>query len=128
MKSDRPLPETLVRLVELQDITQREFSRRLRRRYNWGSAATISRFVRGEITPTPNAMENLAGALNLRPEVFAEYRMARQREMLDPDQVGFAPALRYLEQIEAAVGEAPEQHSATVMLRQADDEERAEPA
>lgn len=96
-RSRKPLPQTLRALMEEQDVSLREVVRRTKRQSGWGSPHGVSLLLHGELRPTPEAMEHLARAFQVKPEVFAEYRLAMERRRFDPDQVGFKAALRNLE-------------------------------
>lgn len=98
-QSDRPFVETLLELLEEQEISQRELIRRTRR-HGWGSPGTISLLVNGDLEPTMRAMEAIAQALGIDPAHFAEHRLATARRRLDPAVVGLADALRALERFD----------------------------
>jgi transcriptional regulator with XRE-family HTH domain len=62
----------------------------------------ISNLAKGE-RPTEPTVRLLAKALELPPETFADYRIARLRASLDEREVGLDQALRTLETLEAAL-------------------------
>lgn len=102
-QSHQPISKVLVRLLEDEGISQRELARRCAR-HKWGgrgkkglSMPAISMIARGEFTPSIDAMEAIGKALQVPPETFAEYRLAKARAELDPDKVGLRKALRNLE-------------------------------
>lgn len=92
--TDKPFPEAVKALLEEQDLSQRELIRRTRKR-GWGSPGTISFLMRDEQPPTMRAVEAIATALQIRPEYFGEYRLAKARAALDPSIVGFETALKH---------------------------------
>lgn len=94
--SEKPFAETVRELLAEHEMSQRELIRKTRKR-GWGSPGTISFLLRDEQAPTVRAMEAIARALEVRPEFFAEYRLAMARQGLDPTTVGFKKALRNLE-------------------------------
>jgi plasmid stability protein len=61
---------------------------------------TLRKALAGERTPAPKLIDVVAKKLDVDPEVFAEYRLARLRESLDPGQVGIDLALEHLARIE----------------------------
>lgn len=96
MESNKPFPETLANIMAMQDVGHRELARRCKAR-DWGSHATINSLVAGTLRPSVKAMEAIAVALQIRPETFAEYRLAIARRKLDPEVVGLKQALKNLE-------------------------------
>jgi transcriptional regulator with XRE-family HTH domain len=94
--TDKPFPEAVRELMEEQEISQRELVRRTRKKAKWGSISTINFLANGEFSPSVKAMEAISSGLGIRPEYFAEYRLAKAREALDPNVVGFRSALRAL--------------------------------
>lgn len=95
MESSRPFHETLTGLLEVMDIGQRELARRTAL-HGWGSHTTIGRLTQNELKPSLQAMEQIAYALGVPPETFAEYRLGKARAKLDPAQVGLKAALKNL--------------------------------
>ena len=95
----KPFPEALQAILEEQEVSQRELVRRCKAN-GWGSLWTINALVHGELRPTMPAMEAVAKALHVRPEHFAEYRLAEARRRLDPEEVGVESALRYLAKLD----------------------------
>jgi transcriptional regulator with XRE-family HTH domain len=94
--SNDSFPETLARLLLEHDVSLRELSRRTMKANDWGRPSSISLLLNGELRPTLEAMEHIARALSISPDVFAEYRLARARYSLDPEAVGLKKALRNL--------------------------------
>ena len=95
MESTKPFPATLKLLLEMQELTHRELTRRCQSR-GWGSLGTINFLAHGKMRPTMKAMEAIAKALEEPPETFAEYRLGAMREKLDPEVVGLSAALKTL--------------------------------
>lgn len=94
---DKPFPEALQHLLEQRGISTRQLSERSHAvNDGWGSQSMISLYLTGKQPPTPKAIERLARALDVEPEVFAEYRLSLARAQLDPDQVGLKLALNNL--------------------------------
>jgi transcriptional regulator with XRE-family HTH domain len=94
--SDEPFPTALKELLRERDMSQRELIRQTRK-HGWGSAGAISFLINEELVPTMRAMEAIARALKIRPEHFAEYRLAVARRNLDPSAIGLKAALRNLD-------------------------------
>lgn len=103
MQSKCPFAETLKSLLEVEQISQRELSRRCIDENGWGSSRTISQLARGDLEPSFGAMENIAKALRISPATFAEYRLMAARNRLDPHVVGLKRALKTLEVFERAL-------------------------
>lgn len=95
-QSDDRFADTLQRLLDEREISQRELIRRTRR-HGWGSTGAISYFMTEDVEPSTVAMEAIAQALGIDPAYFAEYRLAIARRQLDPTVVGLPEALRALE-------------------------------
>jgi transcriptional regulator with XRE-family HTH domain len=87
MESDAPFAETFKAIQAELGLSQREIARRCEKN-GWGTHAAISQMVRGTLKPSMNALAEIAKALEVRPETFAEYRLGAAREMLDPDRAG----------------------------------------
>ena len=103
MTSNRPFGETLQSILDMEQISQRELGRRCVQESHWGSNRTIAQLVKGELSPSLGAMENIAKALRIQPETFAEYRLMVARNKLDPREVGLKSALKTLEVFERAL-------------------------
>jgi transcriptional regulator with XRE-family HTH domain len=106
MSNSKPLPEQLTEFLEREQVSARELSRRLQERHEWGSPTMVAGIARGEYSPSIAAMQHLSWALRIDPEEFPEYRLAVERERLDPERVGFPQAVERLTVIESAVAEA----------------------
>lgn len=100
MQSTKPFSETLVAILEMSGVSQRELARRTQQRDEWGSPMTVSLLLKEEIRPTIWAMEAIAGALGVSPDTFAEYRLATVRVSLDPLEVPLEKALENLERLQ----------------------------
>ena len=100
-QSREAFPAALSKLLIENEISGRELARRTGA-LGWGTGASISFLLNGHLAPTIDAMEAIASALQIRPEFFAEYRMAVIRRDLDPARGGFAKALRTLDEVEGA--------------------------
>lgn len=87
--------DELAEILREREMSQRQLAR-LTAQNGWGSPATIARLVDGTLPPTMRAMEEIARALHVRPQRFAEYRLAKARRGLDPGAVGIRRALRNL--------------------------------
>ena len=98
-QSRKPFGEELEAILREQDVSQRELVRRCKDN-GWGSLWTINALVHGELRPTMPAIEAVSRTLHVRPEHFAEYRLAEARRWLDPEEVGVESALRYLARLD----------------------------
>jgi len=113
VQSGQPFPETLRAILDEQEVSLRELARRCQERNGWGSSAAVSQMMLGHMAASMHAMREIAAALSIRPETFAEYRLGVAREMLEPDAAGsLKKALANLELFtgqQPADGE-PEEH------------------
>lgn len=73
------------------------------------SYETLRKAVSGERPASQKVMEISAAALGVAPEVFAEYRLRRTRDRLDPAQVGIESAVAALRRLEEAPSGNPQQ-------------------
>jgi transcriptional regulator with XRE-family HTH domain len=92
-----PAPVALRRLFDDHKATLRGVSARTREIDETGKGINytyISGLISGREKPSPRALELLAGAFDLDPEFFIEYRMGKLRGELDPRVVGFDAAVR----------------------------------
>lgn len=94
----KPFPAAVKELLDELEISQRELARRTNT-HGWGHTSTVNFLVRGETKPSIKAMEQIARALEVPPDYFAEYRMAKMRESLNPNRVGFKKALANYEEL-----------------------------
>src|SRR5690606_39761876 len=123
MKSNQSFPTTVSHLLEMRDMKISELGRRAIQLGWQQSPKHLYRVVRGEVTVTPAHMELLARALDVQPEVFAEFRLWQVRRLFDPEQVGFKAAIEALKSWEGAGGvvAAPaEPHDAAELAADAD--------
>ena len=97
MGSDKRFADALHEAIMEEEISIREFARRCVKRTGWGSHTTVNALLHARLEPSIEAMEACARTLNLKPEHFAEYRLAMARQQLDPRVVGLETALRNLE-------------------------------
>jgi hypothetical protein len=63
---------------------------------------TLRKAITGEREPAIKLIEAVAKALNVAPTLFAEYRLARARESLNPARVPLREALEFLARIESS--------------------------
>jgi transcriptional regulator with XRE-family HTH domain len=98
MESTKPFPEVLSALLDERDWSHAELARRTRKEFKWGNQVTISDYLREVRRPSQRAMENIAAALRIKPETFAEFRLMKARHELDPKHVGLKRALKRLEE------------------------------
>lgn len=95
--------DALTELLTKHEISRRELSRRMQRRFGTGSNTTISFLENGQLeTVSAEYFEQMASVLNVDPSVFTEYRMVRLRDQLNPTKVGFNAAATALAAFEAA--------------------------
>ena len=99
--SAEPLRDSLPALMQTRDVTYRALAARTRELDQAGAGVStghLANLVSGRNRPTMTVLELIAAALNVRPEYFAEYRLAALRRSLDERAVGFQAACeRYLE-------------------------------
>jgi transcriptional regulator with XRE-family HTH domain len=96
MRTSKPFPDAVQALLAERDWSLRELSRRTKGESDWGSLSTMHLILKGDLRPTPEAIEKIASALRVPPEHFAEYRLAQGRRQLDPEAVGLKKALSNL--------------------------------
>lgn len=91
-----PFPEHVERLRDAKGISQARLINDAATYKEKGlSPETIRNAVtgrRGVELPKAAVIESVAGILDVKPEVFAAYRIQRARERLDPEVVGLATA------------------------------------
>jgi transcriptional regulator with XRE-family HTH domain len=95
--SSQPFPVALSSLMADEDLSARQLAKRTRRRSAWGSGTTIDHLLNRKMKPSRRALETISAALNVSPDYFAEYRLLKARDLLDPEEVGLERALRNLE-------------------------------
>lgn len=96
--SDKPFPQAVEDLLREREWSLRELQRRTQEEGKWGSLSTIHQLLSGGLRPSYEAMEHVARALRVRPEYFAEFRLAKAQRELDWERVGLKRALRNLDQ------------------------------
>ena len=95
-KTRKPFPEAIREVLDDRGWSIRELARHTKADTGWGAVSTIHFMVNGDIPVTRNGIEKISEALRIAPEFWAEYRLMRARDELDPEQVGFQTALRHL--------------------------------
>jgi transcriptional regulator with XRE-family HTH domain len=90
--------------MEARDWSVRDLVKALKKDHDgWGSTGATSAWLTGDLQPTMDRMERIATTLRIEPDYFAEYRLAKARRQLTPEEVGLAKALKHLERIENAL-------------------------
>lgn len=103
-RSTKPFPAALRAQMDTRDWSVRDLAAALKKDHNgWGSSGAVGAWLTGEMRPTMDRMERIATTLRTEPEYFAEYRLAKARRQLTPEEVGLAKALKNLERIENAL-------------------------
>ena len=69
------------------------------------SYETLRKAVAGDRPVSSSLMRRVAGALNLEPTIFAEYRLMQTRTALDPREVGWKRATRALALVETTLAD-----------------------
>jgi transcriptional regulator with XRE-family HTH domain len=109
-KSNRRFRETVLALLEMEDISQRELVRRGERRSKSPrSMGALNPVLQKGVEPSIGLIEFVAEALMIEPETFAEYRMWQARRMFDPsdeEMGGFDAAITNLRALEQLGAEA----------------------
>lgn len=102
--------EHLQKLMDERDVTYRDLEKATKRagRVNKKGATglsnvSINMLATGRLAPTIESMEILAAALNVDPNIFADYRLLLLRNQLDPRVAGFEAAVSTLRRIEDAL-------------------------
>lgn len=102
--AETPFPERLATLAiadsryrtRLGSINYAELARNLPTMHY----ETLRKLMLGERRLTADALEEIATALDVQPDEFAEYRMLKLRDQLDPETAGFDEAARTLREFE----------------------------
>ncbi len=97
--TNKPFGAALADLLREHDYTTQTGN------VNWNAFAsvleidyeTLRKAVAGIRPPTPYVLEDVARALAIKPEHFAEYRMHQAARRFDPREVGFEQALKNVE-------------------------------
>jgi transcriptional regulator with XRE-family HTH domain len=96
-ESSQPFGEALRELMEARGLSYRALADATRQLDGKGMThAHINMLARGHDRPSMRAMELLSKALGVNPDYFAEYRLARAMQELDPAEVGLERALENL--------------------------------
>jgi transcriptional regulator with XRE-family HTH domain len=98
--TDKEFGEAVKELLNDREWSLRELQRRTQDQTEWGSLSTIHLLLAGQLKPSPQAIERIAGVLRVDPEYFAEYRLWQLRHALDPERVGLSEALAVLESLD----------------------------
>jgi len=95
--TDEPLSRALPALMRERGLSYRALATRTREHASDGPGVTsghLANLVSGRSRGSAPVLELLAAALDIRPEYFAEYRLAVLRRSLDERAVGFDAACR----------------------------------
>ena len=96
-QSNKPFGESLRLLMEEHGFSYRGLAQRTRELDGKGMThAHINMLAKGHDRPSMRAMELIAGACEVEPDYFAEYRLALAMRELDPTEVGLERALENL--------------------------------
>jgi transcriptional regulator with XRE-family HTH domain len=96
-RSDKPFGEALRALMGEHDLTFRSLAEGTRLIDGKGMThAHLNMLANGHDKPSMRAMSLIAQVCEVRPEYFAEYRLAAAMRELDPAEVGLAQALANL--------------------------------
>jgi transcriptional regulator with XRE-family HTH domain len=90
-------------LMAARDLRFRGLARRTREVDPEGKGLThsyLAGIARGDEYPSIKALKTIARALDVKPDIFPEYRLAQARRLFDEDQVGLPQALSNLSIIE----------------------------
>jgi transcriptional regulator with XRE-family HTH domain len=95
--STKPFGEALRALMDERGLTYRELADATRGLDSRGMThAHINMLANGHDRPSMRAMELIAQACAVKPDYFAEYRLAAAMRELDPAEVGLEQALENL--------------------------------
>jgi DNA-binding Xre family transcriptional regulator len=98
--SDEPLPEALAVLLERRRMNLSSLGSVLRAEGIAISRTRLHQLATGRgPAATAVQMERLATVLGVSPGYFAEYRLSRVRDLLDPSVVGFDRAMANFERL-----------------------------
>ncbi len=96
-ESSQPFGEALRALMDARGLTYRGLAQAIREVDDKGlTHAHINMLANGHDKPSLRAMELIAQACGVKPEHFAEYRLALAMRELDPSEVGLEQALENL--------------------------------
>jgi transcriptional regulator with XRE-family HTH domain len=95
--SDEPFGDALRALMAERGFSYRSLAEATRKLDGRGMThAHINMLANGHDKPSTRAMELIAGACEVDPAYFAEYRLAAAMRALDPAEVGLEQALENL--------------------------------
>ncbi len=95
--SDKPFGDALRALMSEREMTYRSLAQATRELDGKGMThAHINMLANGHDKPSMRAMALIAQACEVRPEYFAQYRLAAAMRELDPAEVGLDQALQNL--------------------------------
>jgi transcriptional regulator with XRE-family HTH domain len=96
-QTDKPFGEALRALMRERRLSFRSLAEQTRLMDNKGMThAHLNMLANGHDKPSRRAMELIALACEVKPEYFAEYRLAAAMRELDPAEVGLERALANL--------------------------------
>jgi transcriptional regulator with XRE-family HTH domain len=95
--SNEPFGKALRALMDVRELSYRGLADAIRAIDERGiTHAHLNMLANGHDKPSLRAMELIAQACGVRPEYFAEYRLALAMRELDPNVVGLEQALENL--------------------------------
>jgi transcriptional regulator with XRE-family HTH domain len=95
--SNEPFGQALRPLMDARGLSYRGLAQQIRKFDKSGiSHAHINMLANGHDKPSMRAMELIARACEVEPDYFAEYRLGRAMQELDPSEVGLEEALENL--------------------------------
>lgn len=95
--STKPFGDALRALMDARSLTYRGLAEATRKLDGKGiTHAHINMLANGHDKPSMRAMELIAAACEIKPDYFAEYRLAAAMRELDPAEVGLEQALENL--------------------------------
>jgi transcriptional regulator with XRE-family HTH domain len=89
----RPFAAVLADLLEERDMSARQLSLLV----GLNSATSLYNILHGKSVPTIETTEAIARVLEVKPEVFAEFRLMKAQDALDWRRHGLAKAMRALD-------------------------------
>jgi transcriptional regulator with XRE-family HTH domain len=99
--AEEPFPDRLRRLAAARGLSvERIGAMAWDPKVRGTSVNHLKKVIYGQRALTPTLIEAIAGALDVPPEEFPEYRLAMARRALDETEVGLDEALAALNRIE----------------------------